>query len=140
MRAYPRISVLVVQENLAISSLVPSTLVDQVDALLDGHRVDDAAALVDQRRKKLEGNLTVDPDEADELDYAYQVIGFKCFSETLFEDAGRNLFNGKLDPRVLVRYFPDMCGALFKGAEDVDVFAGVAERMPTASSIGELSK
>jgi len=158
MRAYPRISVLVVQENLAISSLVPSTLVDQVDALLDGHRVDDAAALVDQRRKKLEGNLTVDPDEvrrlclwkwfqswyncfqADELDYAYQVIGFKCFSETLFEDAGRNLFNGKLDPRVLVRYFPDMYGALFKGAEDVDVFAGVAERMPTASSIGELSK
>jgi len=33
-----------------------------------------------------------------------------------------------------------MCGALFMGAEDVDVFAGVAERMPTASSIGELSK
>lgn len=63
MRAFPRTSVLVVQENLAISSLVPSTLVDQVDALLDGHCIDDAAVLVDQRRKKLEGNLTVDPDE-----------------------------------------------------------------------------
>jgi len=41
--------------------------VDQVDALLDEHRIDDAAALVDQRRKKLEGNLTVDPDEVRRL-------------------------------------------------------------------------
>jgi len=71
MRAFPRTSVLVVQENFAISSLVPSTLVDQVDVLLDGHRIDDAAALVDQRRKKLEGNLTVDPDEVHHL-YFYK--------------------------------------------------------------------
>ena len=78
--------------------------------------------------------------QADELDYAYQVIGFKCFSETLFEDAGRNLFNGKLDPRVLVSYFPDLCDGLFKDTKDVDIFAGVVERMPTAPSIEELSK
>ena len=78
--------------------------------------------------------------QEDELDYAYQVIGFKCFSETLFEDAGRNLFNGKLDPRVLVSYFPDLCDGLFKDTKDVDIFAGVVERMPTAPSIEELSK
>ncbi|KAJ3569787.1 hypothetical protein NP233_g4825 [Leucocoprinus birnbaumii] len=138
MHAFPRSSVIVLEDNLAISSLIPSTLVDQVDALLDAHRIDDAAALVDQRRIKLEGNLTVDPDEAEELEYAYQVIGFKCFSETLFEDAGRNLFNGKLDPRVLVSYFPDLRGSLFQGAEEVDVFAGVAERMPKARTIEEL--
>ena len=78
--------------------------------------------------------------QADELDYAYQVIGFKCFSETLFEDAGRNLFNGKLDPRVLVSYFPDLCAGLFEDTKDVGIFAGVAERMPTAPNIEELSK
>lgn len=71
----------------------------------------------------------------------YQAIGFKCFSETLFEDAGRNLFNGKLDPRVLVSYFPDLRGSLFsEGESEVDVFSGVAERMPSAKSIEELSK
>jgi len=78
--------------------------------------------------------------QADELDYAYQAIGFKCFSETLFEDAGRNLFNGKLDPRVLASYFPDLCVGLFTDTKDVEIFAGVAERMPTAPSIEELSK
>jgi hypothetical protein len=71
----------------------------------------------------------------------YQAIGFKCFSETLFEDAGRNLFNGKLDPRMLVSYFPDLRGRLFEeGESEVDVFAGVADRMPDAKSIQELSK
>lgn len=62
MHAFPRSALLLLQNN-AISSILPSTLTDQVDALLDGHRIDDASQLVDQRRKKLEGNLTVDPDE-----------------------------------------------------------------------------
>lgn len=62
MHAFPRSSLLVLHNN-AISSIIPSTLIDQVDALLDTHRIDDAALLVDQRRRKLEGNLTVDPDE-----------------------------------------------------------------------------
>ncbi|KXN84910.1 Pdp3-interacting factor 1 [Leucoagaricus sp. SymC.cos] len=138
MHAFPRSSVLVLEDARSISSLIPSTLVDQVDALLDSHRIDDAAVLVDQRRKKLEGNLIVDPDEAEELQYAYQVIGFKCFSETLFEDAGRNLFNGSLDPRVLVSYYPDLRGGLFGDESEVDVFAGVAERMPSARNAEEL--
>jgi hypothetical protein len=63
MHAFPRSSVLVLENDFAVSSLIPSTLVDQVDALLDAHRIDDAAVLVDQRRRKLEENLTVDPDE-----------------------------------------------------------------------------
>lgn len=62
MHSFPRSSLLVLQNN-AISSLIPSTLIDQVAELLDSHRIEDAAVLVDQRRRKLEGNLTVDPDE-----------------------------------------------------------------------------
>lgn len=62
MHAFPRSALLLLHNN-AISSIIPSTLTDQVDALLDSHRIDDASQLVDQRRKKLEGNLTVDPDE-----------------------------------------------------------------------------
>ncbi|KXN84921.1 O-methylsterigmatocystin oxidoreductase [Leucoagaricus sp. SymC.cos] len=172
MHAFPRSSVLVLEDARSISSLIPSTLVDQVDSLLDSHRIDDAVVLVDQRRKKLEGNLIVDPNEvrfynlcymwfkgvfdqrrkklegnlivdpneAEELQYAYQVIGFKCFSETLFEDAGRNLFNGSLDPRVLVSYYPDLRGGLFGDESEVDVFAGVAERMPSARNVEEIIK
>jgi hypothetical protein len=57
-----RSSLLVLQNN-AVSALIPTTLIDQVDALLDSSSIDEAALLVDQRRRQLEGNLTVNPDE-----------------------------------------------------------------------------
>lgn len=70
----------------------------------------------------------------------YQIIGFKCFGETLFEDAGKNLFNGALDPRVLVSYYPDLSGDLFSPDDQVDVYSGVAERMPEEKNIDDLSE
>jgi hypothetical protein len=57
-----RSSLLVLQDN-AVAALTPTTLIDEVDALLDSSCIDDAAILVDQRRRELEGHLTVDPDE-----------------------------------------------------------------------------
>lgn len=78
--------------------------------------------------------------QADELRYVYQRIGFQCFTETLFEDAGKNLFNGELDPRLLVSYFPDLRGSLFSSKDTMDVFAGVAERMPREASVDDISK
>jgi hypothetical protein len=78
--------------------------------------------------------------QADELRYVYQRIGFQCFTETLFEDAGKNLFNGDLEPRVLVSYYPELRGSLFNANDTMDVYAGVAERMPSEASVDEISE
>ncbi|KAJ7063354.1 hypothetical protein C8F01DRAFT_984930 [Mycena amicta] len=119
----------------SVESLVPSTLISQAESLLESHRIEDAVDLADQQRKKLQTNATIYEDETDELHYVYQRIGFQCFTETLFEDAGKNLFNGALDPRILVSYFPELRGSLFTAEDQLDVYAGVAERMPTEASV-----
>jgi len=59
---FPRSSVLVLGPN-SVQSLVPSTIISQVESLLESHRLEDAYNLVDQRRKKLEETLHVDEDE-----------------------------------------------------------------------------
>lgn len=155
---FPRSNVLVLGCN-SIQSLVPSTITSQLESLLESHRLEDAYNLADQRRKKLEESLEVDEDEvcqiffvlwlhfwpsiviqAEELRYVYQRIGFQCFKETLFEDAGRHLFNGETDPRLLISYYPDLRGSLFLPDDTMDVFAGVAEHMPTEGSVDDISE
>lgn len=78
--------------------------------------------------------------QAEELRYLYQRIGFQCFTETLFEDAGKHLFNGELDPRLLVSYYPELRGSLFTADDVMDVFAGVAEHMPQENSVDDISQ
>ncbi|KAJ7046834.1 hypothetical protein C8F04DRAFT_1061878 [Mycena alexandri] len=130
---FPKSGILLLGNS--VQSLVPSTLISQAESLLDSHRIEEAVDLADQQRRKLQGNVTVDEDEAEELRYVFQRIGFQCFTETLFEDAGKNLFNGDLDPRVLVSYYPELRGSLFDASDTLDVYAGVAERMPTEASV-----
>jgi hypothetical protein len=112
--------------------------------------------LVDQKRKKLEESFHIDEDEvelylrlaipklsnfqAEELRYVYQRIGFQCFTETLFDDSGKHLFNGELDPRILISFYPDLKGSLFTSDDSIDMFAGIAEHMPKESSVDEISK
>lgn len=59
---FPRSGVLVQSLN-AFQALLPSTLISQAESLLEGHRIEDAARLADQQRKKIEGKLTIDDDE-----------------------------------------------------------------------------
>ena len=70
----------------------------------------------------------------------YQRIGFQCFNETLFEEAGKNLFNGDTDPRLLISYYPHLRGQLFAANDRMEVFAGVAEHMPTDVSVDDISE
>jgi hypothetical protein len=74
------------------------------------------------------------------LRYVFQRIGFQCFAETRFDEAGRYLFEGDLDSRVLVSYYPELFGSLFSAEEVTDVFIGVAEHMPSESSVDGISK
>jgi len=78
--------------------------------------------------------------QAEELRYVYQRIGFQCFTETLFDDSGKHLFNGELDPRILISFYPDLRGSLFTSDDSIDMFAGIAEHMPKESSVDEISK
>ncbi|KAJ7452354.1 hypothetical protein B0H11DRAFT_2073067 [Mycena galericulata] len=133
---FPKSGILLLGNS--VQSLVPSTLISQAESLLDSHRIEEAVDLADQQRRKLQGYATVDEDEADELRYVYQRIGFQCFAETLFEDAGKNLYNGDLEPRVLVSYYPELRGSLFQATDTMDVYAGVAERMPSEASVDEI--
>jgi len=75
----------------------------------------------------------------DELAYVYQKIGLRCLLETRFEDAGFCLFQGELDPRILISYFPDLRGALLDVEPTLDVFSGVAECLPPYDSIDDIS-
>lgn len=77
--------------------------------------------------------------QVDELAYVYQKIGFQCLLETRFQDAGFCLFQGELDPRILISYFPDLRGALLDANPTLDVFLGIAECMPPYDSIDDIS-
>ncbi|KAF5384226.1 hypothetical protein D9615_003441 [Tricholomella constricta] len=134
---FPRSSVLVLGAN-SVQSLVPSTLISQVEALLDSHRIEDALDLADRQRKKLQANISIDEDEADELRYVYQRIGFQCFKETRFAEATNCFFDGEVDPRLVISYYPDLRGSLFTSDDSMDVFAGVAERMPPEASVEDI--
>jgi vacuolar protein sorting-associated protein 3 len=78
--------------------------------------------------------------KTEELRYVYQRIGFHCLSETLFQEAGKNLFYGDVDPRLLISYYPDLRGSLITADDIVEVFAGIAEHIPTDHSIDDISK
>lgn len=77
--------------------------------------------------------------QVDELAYVYQKIGFQCLLDTRFEDAGFCLFQGELDPRILISYFPDLRGGLLDADPTLDVFSGIAECMPPYDSIDDIS-
>lgn len=58
----PRAGVLVLGSN-SIHSLLPATLTAQVEALLDSHRLSDAATLAEAQLKRLQSRPRVDEDE-----------------------------------------------------------------------------
>lgn len=130
-------NVLVLGTN-SVHSLRSATLISQVDSLLENHRIEDAVSLAEQQKWRIQERLAVNQDEVDELHYVYQRIGFQCLLETLFDDASRHFYDGELDPRALLSYYPHLCGTLFKEGECVDLFSGIAESMPQEESIDDI--
>ncbi|KIM28040.1 hypothetical protein M408DRAFT_329694 [Serendipita vermifera MAFF 305830] len=82
----------------AIYALLPSTLLSQVEEMLDGGKVKDAAALLAQAQAK----HAKDDDLAADFRYLNLRIGIAFLFQTAFEDAGDALFRGDLDPRWLM--------------------------------------
>lgn len=67
LSTFPRSGVLILGSN-SIQSLVPSTLISQVESLLESHRIEDAIQLADQQRKKLQKSISVNEDEVRYVD------------------------------------------------------------------------
>jgi hypothetical protein len=84
--------------------------------------------------------VSLTANKAEELSHVYQLIGFQCFKETLFEEAGKNLLKGDIDPRLLISYYPDLCGSLFAADDIIEVFSGVADEMPMDNSVDNISE
>jgi len=152
---FPRSHLLILGTN-SIKYLLPVTPISQAETLLETNRIEDVKQLADQQRKKVESRLILDPNEVrvippprsplsvkllqvDEQAYVYQRIGFHCLFKRRFEDAGFCLFQGELDPRILISYFPELRGAVLNADSTVDVFSGVAECMPAYDSIDDIS-
>lgn len=63
----------------AVYSLLPSTLVAQVEALLDAHRIEDAVDMADQQRRRVEAQMTVDEGEVRATTF-HDIASFKLFT------------------------------------------------------------
>jgi hypothetical protein len=153
----PRSNLLLLGSN-SIQSLLPATLSAQVEYMLERHKLPEAVDVANKQRQRVQNKRDVTDSEVrlrisvwmgsclsimlqrNELCYVYQCIGFQYLRETLFEDAGKTLFLGQIDPRVLVSYFPELSGSLFGREEEVGVFTGATSFMPLESSIDDISK
>jgi hypothetical protein len=72
--------VLLVGSN-SVQSLVSSSLISQLESLLDSHRLEDAFNLADAQRKKLEGSLEVDEDEVCAVLVLFTLIILKIYRQ-----------------------------------------------------------
>lgn len=131
--SFPRSSILVYGKD-TIHSLVQSTVIAQVESLLDNNQIEDAADLANN----FASGQALDSDEAETLEYLHQTIAFTLFSQTRFVDAAPHFLAGALDPRILVSYFPELSRPLFTDGEEVDMYDGIAKRMPIESSVDDL--
>ncbi|KLO19340.1 hypothetical protein SCHPADRAFT_935413 [Schizopora paradoxa] len=123
----------------ALQALLPATLVSQAEALLppQAQRIEEAIELAESAQRRMLGTGEAS-GLSSEIQYVYQRAGWQRFVETRWVDAGNYLQAGEIDPRVLVRYFPDLRGGLLDDTPFVDVFAGVASCLPTDGSVEEI--
>ncbi|KAG9037771.1 hypothetical protein FRB95_004057 [Tulasnella sp. JGI-2019a] len=116
----------------AVQALLPSTLVSQIESLLDAARLDDAMELAAQ--SALPGT---DSNHA-ELELINQRIGFQLMKATRFEEAGSRFLTGNLNPLILIKLFPELRGHMITDVDEVYVFSGVAEDVKSLESIDAL--
>lgn len=92
------------------------------------------------------------PEDID-TSYIFQLAALLCFARARFDDAGRYFLEGGMDPRIVVWYFEEVRGAMAsRGGEggtggrkedeedEIDIFAGVAGRLPKEGSVDEIGR
>ncbi|KAG8888270.1 hypothetical protein FRB99_004130, partial [Tulasnella sp. 403] len=119
-----------------IHALLPSTLVSQVDSLLESARIDDAIALVEEAKATAEKPETArDEGFIRELHFIQQKIGFQLLFHTRFQEAGEHFLQGEADPRLLIRLFPELRGKMLSPSDEISVFSGIADDVQKVDSV-----
>ncbi|KAJ1959887.1 hypothetical protein IWQ62_004435, partial [Dispira parvispora] len=93
-------------------ALVLQPLLLQVDALLDNQRVEEALAKIETAIQ----NHYDSPTAGLELRYIYQRAGLIYFRKTLYDEALRLFQRGRIHPRILVQFFPELVPLIPAGA------------------------
>ncbi|KAF8320486.1 hypothetical protein DL93DRAFT_2052874 [Clavulina sp. PMI_390] len=70
--------------------------------------------------------------------YVFARLAVKCIYETMFDDAAEYFFQSRLDPRILIRLFPDLRGTLLREGDMVNVFRGIEEHLKHAETIDDI--
>ncbi|KIJ36750.1 hypothetical protein M422DRAFT_178931 [Sphaerobolus stellatus SS14] len=132
-------AILLATGNDAVYALATPTLVQQIDVLLEGHKLKEATEFAKEQQKRLDDRKkrgSLSPGDIDEeIRYVYQRLGYTYFSQTNFEDAGINLFRGGVDPRLLIRLFPTLRGRLLPSSSSLPVFHGLISQLQSLGSI-----
>ncbi|KAG6334178.1 hypothetical protein ID866_4907 [Astraeus odoratus] len=143
--SYLRSSVLIFG-GASTRALLSSTLIAQVESLLENGRLVDAEALLD--------GAAVGSTDPDILRYLHQCIAFKYLGQTSFRDATQHFVKGAIDPRILISYFEELRPALYgedfslvpaspqeqAGDDyvDVEIYAGVRQYMPRETNVDDI--
>ncbi|KZO91652.1 hypothetical protein CALVIDRAFT_340783 [Calocera viscosa TUFC12733] len=133
--AFTRTHLLLVGSS-GVSGLLPQTLSAQCEALLAEHKTDQALELVAAADRREGG--TPDAGVEREMRYIRQHLALGWLAETKFKRAGEELYQGRMDPRLLIRLWPEFRGALIGEGEKIDVFAGVEEQLDKLVSVEQI--
>ena len=105
----------------SVLALCPLTLVAQADALMANNRIEDALSLLQ----------AVGPpntsEQISEFCYVKQKAAWTCLFETRFLEASLLFYEGRTDPRLLIRLFPDLYGKMFSTftEQEIHIFKGL---------------
>lgn len=108
----------------------------RVEAMLDANRIADVAKLVEPFPP---GPLDMRDERVIDRFYVFARLALKSIRETMFGDAGEYLFHSRLDPRILIRLFPDLRGGLIRENDAVNIFAGIESHLRCADTIQDIS-
>ncbi|GAA6015822.1 hypothetical protein JCM10207_008808 [Rhodosporidiobolus poonsookiae] len=124
--------VLVVGRN-GLYGLTPLTLVVQADALIEKGRETDALKLAEDFAESAVGGVAQNP----ELTYVYLRLAFLSLGTTSFQEAFNLFLKAAIDPRILVRMFPDLRHPLIAPGDEVEVLKGVRAEVAEGKTIDE---
>lgn len=120
----------------SVQAYYPPPFLARVEALLDANRIADVAKLVEPFPP---GPLDMRDERVIDCFYVFARLALKSIRETMFGDTGEYLFHSRLDPRIIIRLFPDLRGGLIREGDAVNIFAGIETHLQHADTIQDIS-
>ncbi|KZT37480.1 hypothetical protein SISSUDRAFT_1062828 [Sistotremastrum suecicum HHB10207 ss-3] len=121
--------ILVLGDN-SIQALCAPPVISRAESLIESNQIEQSVALLDEIHRQANSTNPPDPSKITEARYLRQKLGYRCLSLCSFEEAGRQLFLGRLDPRLLIRYFPSIVGSLFEVSPYATNYIGLKPDVP----------